>query len=71
MQSTGQGGTHSSHPTHSESTTVCIRLAAPTIASNGQASMHSVQPMQRDSSIKAVGTVRAAPRAGSGFALMA
>jgi hypothetical protein len=46
MQSTGQGATHSSQPVHSGSTTVCICLAAPTMASTGQAWMHSVQPMQ-------------------------
>ena len=37
MQSTGQGGTHSAQPVHSADTTVCMRLAAPTIASTGQA----------------------------------
>ena len=53
MQSTGQGGMHSSQPVHSAGSTVCIRFAAPTIASTGQASMHSVQPMQAASSIRA------------------
>jgi hypothetical protein len=37
MQSTGQGATHRSHPEHSSVTTVCMSLAAPTIASTGQA----------------------------------
>src|SRR3569623_1098087 len=37
MQSTGQGGTHKSHPVHRSGNTVCISLAAPTIASTGQA----------------------------------
>jgi hypothetical protein len=32
-------------------TTVCINLAAPTMASTGQAWMHSVQPMHSDSSM--------------------
>ena len=47
------GGTHSMQPMHHGSTTVCISCAAPTMASTGQASMQSVQPMQRLSSIKA------------------
>ena len=46
MQSTGQGGTHSSQPVHCGATMVCICFAAPTMASTGQAWMHSVQPMQ-------------------------
>jgi len=46
MQSTGQAGTHSSHPVHSGSTTTCMCLAAPMMASTGQAWMHFVQPMQ-------------------------
>src|SRR5690554_6402390 len=37
MQSTGQGGTQSSQPEHSVSITVCMCLAAPSIASTGQA----------------------------------
>ena len=53
MQSTGQGGMHSSHPVHHEAITVCMRLEAPTIASTGQAWMHLVQPMQAASSITA------------------
>src|SRR5690606_29153128 len=51
MQSTGQGAMHSSHPVHSGDTTVCICLAAPTMASTGQAWIHSVQPMQVCSSM--------------------
>ena len=54
MQSTGQGGRHSSHPVQSAGSTVCMRLAAPTIASTGHAAMHSVQPMHQDSSIRAI-----------------
>ncbi|MNT36634.1 hypothetical protein D3C72_1727310 [compost metagenome] len=45
MQSTGQGSTQRSQPVHSETITVCICLAAPTMASTGQAWMHLVQPM--------------------------
>ena len=45
MQSTGQTGTHSSQPVQSSSITVCIRLAAPTIASTGHAFRQSAQPM--------------------------
>ena len=37
MQSTGQGSTHRSQPVHSSAITVCICLAAPTMASTGQA----------------------------------
>jgi hypothetical protein len=33
MQSTGQGGRHSSHPVQRSASTVCISFAAPTIAS--------------------------------------
>jgi hypothetical protein len=69
MQSTGQGATHRSHPEQSSVTTVCISLAAPTIASTGQALMHRVQPMQRSSSITATRRARSTPFAGlSGFA---
>src|SRR5450759_3764359 len=46
MQSTGQGATHNSQPVHSAAMMVCICLAAPAMASTGQAWMHSVQPMQ-------------------------
>ena len=53
MQSTGQTGMHSSQPVQSASITVCMRLAAPTIASTGQALRHSVQPMHQASSITA------------------
>jgi hypothetical protein len=54
MQSTGQGGTHSSQPVHSGAMMVCICLDAPEIASTGQACRHSVQPMQRFSLMKAI-----------------
>ena len=37
MQSTGQGSTHRSQPVHSLTITVCICLAAPTMASTGHA----------------------------------
>ena len=37
MQSTGQGAMHNSQPVHSEAMTVCICLAAPAMASTGQA----------------------------------
>jgi hypothetical protein len=53
MQSTGQGGRHSSQPVQSELSTVCMKRCAPTIASTGQAGMHLAQPMQRCSSITA------------------
>ena len=53
MQSTGQGATHSSQPVHSGAMMVCICLAAPTMASTGQAWMHRVQPMQMFSSMSA------------------
>ena len=53
MQSTGQGGRHSSQPVHSAAMMVCICLAAPEMASTGQAWMHRVQPMQVCSSMKA------------------
>src|SRR3990167_4680107 len=43
MQSTGQGSTQRSQPVHSLMMTVCICLAAPTMASTGQAWMHLVQ----------------------------
>ncbi len=53
MQSTGQGATHSAQPLHNAAKTECICFGAPMIASTGHASMHSVQPMQRDSSMRA------------------
>src|SRR5690554_4858255 len=37
IQSTGQGSTHKSQPVHSSIITVCICLAAPTMASTGHA----------------------------------
>ena len=52
MQSTGQGGRHSSQPVQRSASTVCIRFAAPTIASTGHAATHSVQPMHAASSIR-------------------
>ena len=48
---------HHPHPVHSEAITVCIRFAAPTMASTGQASRQSAQPMQAASSMKAMGDV--------------
>ena len=51
MQSTGQAGTQSSQPVQSSSITVCMRLAAPTIASTGQALRQSAQPMHAASSM--------------------
>ena len=45
IQSTGQGETHKPHPVQKALITICICLAAPMIASNGQASKHLVQPM--------------------------
>ncbi len=63
MQSTGQGATHRSQPVHSAASTVCMRFAAPTIASTGHASMHSVQPMHRASSIARDGRAARARRA--------
>ena len=53
MQSTGHGATHRSQPVHSDAIMVCISLVAPAIASTGQAGKHSVQPMQRCSSMNA------------------
>ncbi len=53
MQSTGQGGMHSSQPLHSAAITVCICFAAPRMASTGQASTHLKQPMHSVSSITA------------------
>ena len=71
MQSTGQGGRHSSQPVHQALSTVCMRFGPPAIAATGQASRHSAQPMQRDSSMRArrngpslpcAGTTRGKPR---------
>ena len=45
--------------------TVCMRFAAPTIASTGQASMHSVQPMHDASSIRATVSGAGSPHARS------
>src|SRR6185437_7556158 len=65
MQSTGQGGMHNSQPVQNCGITVCISLAAPTIASTGQAWMHLVQPMQTSSSINAIVGCISLPHAGS------
>ena len=65
MQSTGQGGRHRSQPVHSSAITVCICFRAPTIASTGHATMQSVQPMQRASSMTATCRGRSTPHAGS------
>lgn len=54
IQSTGQGGIHSSQPVQRLSMTVCISFCAPTIASTGQASIHFAQPMQSFSMITAM-----------------
>ncbi len=62
MQSTGQAGTHSSHPVQSGSITTCINFDAPMIASTGQAWMHLVQPMQSASTITATSGGLCAPR---------
>lgn len=53
MQSIGQGAIQRSQPVHSSEITVCICLAAPTIASTGQARKQKVQPMQCASSMTA------------------
>ena len=65
MQSAGQGAMQSLHPVHSAAMTVCMKPAAPTIASTGQAAMHSAQPMQRASSIAATLGDSWLPKAGS------
>jgi len=65
MQSTGQGGRQSSHPVHKAGSTVCMRLAAPTMASTGHASMHSVQPMHSVSSMRATLSGPGSPRVRS------
>ena len=65
MQSTGHGSTHRPQPVHSLSSTACIHLRAPMIASTGQARMHTVHPMHALSSMRAVSRGCAAPQAGS------
>ena len=55
MQSTGQGGTHNSHPVHKSSITLCIKFEAPWIASTGHASMHFLQPIHSSSIMNAFG----------------
>jgi CBS domain-containing protein len=55
MQSTGHTGTHNSQPVQCGSMTVCMRLLPPRMASVGQASRHSVQPMHQFSSMTASG----------------
>jgi hypothetical protein len=68
MQSTGQGAKHNSQPVHSAAITVCISLAAPMMASTGQAAIHFTQPMQFSSSINATCLGLCAPKAGfNGF----
>lgn len=62
MQSTGHGAMQSSQPVHARAITVCINFDAPTIASTGQASMHSVHPIQIDSSTIATAGACAAVR---------
>ena len=62
MQSTGHAGTHNSQPVHSGSTTTCISLDAPMIASTGQAWMHLVQPMQSASTMTATSGGLCSPR---------
>ena len=54
MQLVGQGGKQSPQPEHRELRIECTRLAAPTMESIGQASMHSVHPIRNCSSINAV-----------------
>ena len=49
----GQTGTHSSQPVQYGSMTVCISLLLPRMASVGQASRQSVQPMHQPSSMTA------------------
>jgi hypothetical protein len=61
MQSTGQVGRHNSQPVQCISTTACMNLKAPTIASVGQAGRQRAQPMQRDSSISATRNGASAP----------
>ena len=65
MQSTGHGGTHSSQPVQASINTVCMRLGAPTIASIGQAWIHSVQPIHRSSRMSAAARGCSIPQAGS------
>ncbi len=65
MQSTGQGATQSSQPVHSAPSTVCMRFAAPTIASTGHFRMQIVQPMQAASSISATRSGPGSPRVRS------
>jgi len=62
MQSTGQTGMHNSQPVQYGSITVCMRLFRPTMASVGQALMHSVQPMHQFSSITATVTGPSMPK---------
>ena len=65
MQSTGQGGTHRSHPVHSSGITACNRFGAPAIASTGQAWMHFVQPMHSSATIRAMRRGPSTPQEGS------
>ena len=60
-----RAGRHAqSQPVQSSAIIVCICLAAPMIASTGHACMHSVQPMQRLSSMIASGRGRSTPFSG-------
>ena len=65
MQLTGQGATHSSQPLHQASSTACMRLGAPTIASTGHTCRQIVQPMQRASSTTAIACAIGPPQSGS------
>ncbi len=64
MQSTGQGGRHSSQPVQRSARTVCMYFAAPTMASTGQGARQRAQPMQRASSIHATRGGPSTPWAG-------
>ena len=64
MQSTGHGSMHSSQPVQWSAITVCMSLAAPTMASTGQALMHKVQPMHSCSRITAITVGASTPNSG-------
>ncbi len=53
MQSMGHGGRHKPQPVHRAAITLCMVLAAPTMASVGQAGVHSAQPMHSASTMRA------------------
>ena len=65
MQSTGQGGTHNSHPVHKSSITLCIKFEAPWIASTGHASMHFLQPIHSSSIMNAFWLAMSGPKSMS------